>query len=149
MSGRELQRYWRLLKSPDEVQKAVRRERLALTLGEKVCTLPDGQQAEIVEHVRDNLATKSKDKREERLLKEQLKEVVAAYFKRDDDNKDPFPRAGATFRCCLYKGVSELGPMLRHIPIHNFKGMKAEMRESKRLINRISNLADKAESAPD
>lgn len=52
MSGRNLGRYFRLGLTPVEVQNAVRNEKLALVIGEKVSWLSKEQQAEIADRIR-------------------------------------------------------------------------------------------------
>ena len=51
LCGRELQRYWRLLKTPLEVQNAVRNKLLPLSLGEKIEGLKKEHQARIAEQI--------------------------------------------------------------------------------------------------
>ena len=66
MSGRNLQRYFRLLLTPREVQDAVRDGKLALVVGERVSWLSKDKQAEIAERIRAG---------------EKAKDVVAGYLK--------------------------------------------------------------------
>ena len=148
LCGRELQRYWRLLAAPREIQDAVRDKRLALTLGEKVGTLKPQQQAEITKHVRDNLAVKTGNSREERLLKKQLKETVQAYVTTSDNPRNVF-HGLRDFIFYLNKGVSDLGGRLDEIPVHNFKGMKADLMAGRRLIKEMIPIADEADSDMD
>ena len=64
MTGRNLQRYFRLLLAPLEVQNAVRDGRLALVVGERVSSLSKQQQAQIAERIRGG---------------EEVKDVVSGY----------------------------------------------------------------------
>ena len=148
LCGRELQRYWRLLKAPREVQDAVRSKRLAVTLGEKVGTLTLKKQAEVAEHVRENLAVKSGNSKEERLLKKQLKETVQAYVTTSGDRRAAW-HGLADFLSSLARTRKNLDGRLDEIRVHNFKGMKADLMAGRRLIDQIIPLADKAESDMD
>jgi hypothetical protein len=53
MSGRNLDRYLRVLETPMPVQDAVDAGRLPLVIGAKVATLPKAQQEELAEQIKD------------------------------------------------------------------------------------------------
>jgi hypothetical protein len=145
IGGRELQRYWRLLKAPVVVQDAVRNKLISLTLGEKVGALREKQKTEIAEKLRVILPAKTQVPSDKRLLKAKLKVVVQAYIAPNGNRRDAW-HGLADFCASLKRGVRNLDGRLDEIPRHNYRGMKADLLAGRRLIDAMIPLADEAGS---
>lgn len=117
MSGRNLNRYFRVLKTSIEVQNAFRTGKLSLVVAEKAADLDDKTQRKVAERIRTG---------------EDPKTVITEYLPK------PVAKEGKALNCllrALAQGQSELGDRIHEVKGGLFGTALEELRKGKDLID--------------
>ncbi len=138
MGGRELQRYWRLLKTPLEVQNAVRKNLLPLTLGERVAGLKKEQQERIAEQIREITSVKSEDREVLREQKKQNKNMIEEHLASNSPGIDIQRRR---LRAIL-QAVENLDGHIDEIPRRAVRGHGQRLARGQRLWRQLIALSN-------
>jgi len=124
MSGRHLQRLFRILLTPREVQNAVRDRpprRLPMVMAEKVESLPKAKQTEIAGRIAAG---------------EDAKTVVREYLAVSGNRRDATYGLDDFFRG-LRRALGNLDGRAHEIPPHNFRGKSNLLQQGKHLIDQL------------
>jgi ParB-like chromosome segregation protein Spo0J len=134
MSGRNLSRYFRVLKTPVEVQNAFRAEQLALVVAEKVADLDTRTQQQVAERVRD-LDLAGMKKKDQAAL---VKRTVEDFLPNPAAKKEPsVGEVLGDYVAGLSEGRQGLEGKLNEIRRGRYEGMLEELRLSKQFLPRV------------
>lgn len=126
MSGRNLNRYMRVLATPDEVQRAFREDRLSLVEAESV----DGLDAVVQQAVADRLRAG-----------ESAKAVVAEFVACRPPSR-PVTTAFVDWVGRTAKGASDIGRRLENLPPHLVRRFRQRLIELQTVTDRLLAIAD-------
>ena len=122
MSGRNLHRYFRLLLTPDEVQRAVRDGQLSLVMGEKVEGVTKLQQAEIAQRIRGG---------------ENAKKVIGEYIAKASDRHRKAEDAFIALTKDLERALADLEDRPNKIYCQTLKEHTPLLERSQKLITKL------------
>jgi hypothetical protein len=123
MSGRNLQRYWRVLKTPVEVQDAFRAKQLSLVEAGKVADLRPKVQAEVAARIKAG---------------EPPRKVLGEYLGGKHNGRHvKVGDALVAFRKSLVRGLNDLGGRVAAVPTALVDPMREDLQQAKDVIEEL------------